>query len=275
MSQIGPAGARRGAELRSLVASSAYALSSGRLAFAREVILVGAAYFAYLFTRRLVFHEDSAFVAYLNAENLVRFEKALFNLWETQFQRWMIDHALWLIQTFNWLYMLTFWPIIASAAIFMFYTNRGRYVFYRNAFLLTFGIALVVFAIFPLAPPRMMAYHGFVDSALRFGPSFLTSHEAQSYYNAYAAMPSLHFGWTFLIGIMFWNTGPWWLKAAGVLYPSVTFLTIVGTGNHYMLDAVGGAAVVVVAMGLYWLASRAANRAQVFGAPSSAWPKRG
>ena len=70
---------------------------------------------------------------------------------------------------------------------------------------------------------------------------------AQFYYNAFAAMPSIHFGWTVLFGVMFFSTGILWLRVLGILYPTITFFAIVATGNHYILDAIGGAGVIAIA----------------------------
>ena len=69
-------------------------------------------------------------------------------------------------------------------------------------------------------------------------------------------MPSLHFGWTILFGILFWNTrGPIWvtlcLKLWGISYPILTFFAITLTGNHYIMDAIGGAIVALLSLLLY------------------------
>ncbi|WP_205576537.1 phosphatase PAP2 family protein, partial [Streptomyces europaeiscabiei] len=63
--------------------------------------------------------------------------------------------------------------------------------------------------------------------------------------NQYAAMPSLHFGWSLWCGLTIALVAPRvWMKVLGLLHPFVTVLAIVATGNHWILDAVGGAAVV-------------------------------
>ena len=90
----------------------------------------------------------------------------------------------------------------------------------------------------------------FVDTIEEFGPGFYAQREAADYYNAFAAMPSLHFTWTALLGLMYFRWGPGWLKVAGVLYPLLTLLAITITGNHYLLDAVVGAAIMVVSLGV-------------------------
>jgi hypothetical protein len=226
-------------------------LITGRFAFAREVLVIAGAYFAYMFTRKLVFQDTAQDIAFLHAEKLIAFQIKVFTLWEPLVQAWLFDNARWFLYVLNWTYIFTFWPVIGVTAIFLFHSNRKRYKFYRNVVLLTFVVALAIFMIYPLAPPRMMPQYGFIDSIEQLGPGFYASRSAQAYYNAFAAMPSLHFGWTLLFGIMFWRTGPVWLKALGVIYPTATFIAIVGTGNHYALDALGGGVMVLAAVLIY------------------------
>jgi hypothetical protein len=108
-----------------------------------------------------------------------------------------------------------------------------------------------------------MPEYGFVDTINRFGPSWYGEREMAQvvYYNVFAAMPSLHFGWTLLFGVLYARSGPMWLKVCGVAYPTLTFFAITITGNHYMLDAVCGAAVALASWlsyyGVLYLRARA------------------
>jgi len=69
-------------------------------------------------------------------------------------------------------------------------------------------------------------------------------------------MPSLHFGWALWCGLVIAVLAPkWWMKALGTLHPLLTASAIVATGNHWVLDAVGGAAVVGAGFGLTYLVS--------------------
>jgi len=54
-------------------------------------------------------------------------------------------------------------------------------------------------------------------------------------------MPSLHFSWTIMLGILFLRTPRMWIKVLGVLYPALTLVAITVTANHYIMDAIGGA----------------------------------
>ena len=109
--------------------------------------------------------------------------------------------------------------------------------------------------LFPLAPPlRQPAY--FVDTIQTYGPSFYGSPQMAVYYNTLAAMPSLHFSWTVILGVLLFRTLKGWRRAAGILYPVVTFFAITITGNHYILDAVAGGGLAGVSLGLMGLANR-------------------
>ena len=211
----------------------------------RELSIVVAAYFVYMYTRALVF-SDFKITALENSKRVIDFERTVGFFWEPGWQSWAIDSARELVIFFNWAYIITFWPIIAVVGVTLYITNRVRYNYYRNIVLLSFAIALVGFMVFPLAPPRMIAEH-FVDTIKAFGPSGYASREFTNYYNAYAAMPSLHFSWTVMFGVLFLTTPNKWIKVFGVIYPAMTLFAITITGNHYIMDAIGGGLLVIVA----------------------------
>ncbi|MFF5039460.1 bifunctional glycosyltransferase 87/phosphatase PAP2 family protein [Streptomyces nigra] len=106
--------------------------------------------------------------------------------------------------------------------------------------------ALVGFWLYPLAPPRLMPGLGVVDTVN--GPQDFTQPDygtLTELTNQYAAMPSLHFGWSLWCGVVVAVLAPrWWIKVLGLLHPLLTATAIVVTGNHWVLDAVGGALVV-------------------------------
>lgn len=115
-------------------------------------------------------------------------------------------------------------------------------------------IGLVGFTLLPTCPPRLLAAgHGFVDTMAHYSAYGWWGGEASAprglggMTNQYAAMPSLHVGWALWCGVMLWRHGrsPW-IRAAGIIYPTVTTLVVMGTANHYLLDAVAGAAVMGV-----------------------------
>ena len=114
-----------------------------------------------------------------------------------------------------------------------------------NALVLTNVIALAVFWLFPVAPPRLLPGAGYVDVARATG---VTATSATSAPNPFAAMPSLHTSWAVwcaILGLLLFRSN--WSRVVCCAYPVVTVIVIVTTGNHFVLDAVAGAAVAVFA----------------------------
>jgi len=222
----------------------------GWVAHIRELVLIVGAYFVYMIIRRYVI-PDVEHVATANALKLIDFEKDLGFLWEPAWQDWALRVGPWLTTLFNWIYIVTFFPIVLTAAFLYYLMNREKYFYYRSVILLSFAVALTVFVLYPLSPPRYMPGFGFIDTISEYGPSWYGSREMRSYYNAYASMPSLHFAWTTIFGFIFFTEKAWYFKILGVLYPTMTLFAITITGNHYILDAVMGAVTMLVTYILY------------------------
>lgn len=217
----------------------------GNIAHTRELLLLLSGYFVYMFIRKVIIPGADE-IGLENAVRVIDIEKAGGFFWELHFQHWATDVGKWLFVLFNYLYIVTYFPVLLTVALILYLVDRKRYSYYRSFIMLTLISALIIFAAFPLAPPRMMSQYGFIDSILLYGPAWYGSREATAYYNAFAAMPSLHFSWTVIYGVMFWRMRRWYFRLFGFLYPSMTFVAIVTTGNHYILDAVGGIGMVII-----------------------------
>ncbi len=213
----------------------------------REFGIVGGAYLLYMLIRQII-SADINGVAFIHAEHVMNLEKDLGFFWEPALQSWAIETSDTLVVFFNWAYILTFYPIIVTASIILYMKSKHRYRYYRNVVFLSFLFALVAFAIFPLAPPRMLTKE-FVDTMAIFGPAIYSGAEGASFYNAFAAMPSLHFGWSVLFATIFFRSGSRFLRIFAFIYPSMMLFTIVVTGNHYFLDAIAGGFVIVISFG--------------------------
>ena len=228
-----------------------------------EVLVILSAYFTYMVVRRFLI-SDIESIAFDNARRLISFELSAGIFAEQTWQRWAIENARVLILLLNWAYIMTFAPILIVAGVAVYIVDRARYRYYRNVIFISFGVALLLFAALPLAPPRFMPEYGFVDTIqeLGGGTSWYGSREFTKAisYNVFAAMPSLHFGWSLMYAVMLYKTGFRLLKVFGVLYPTVTFFAITLTGNHYILDAVGGGAVALASFLLYEIIVRSKSR---------------
>jgi hypothetical protein len=109
-------------------------------------------------------------------------------------------------------------------------------------------LALVGYWLFPLAPPRLMAGGGFVDTVRHFGTwGVPASDPVVSASNQDAAMPSMHVGWSLWSGITLARlAGTPFVRVLGGLYPVATFLVVLATGNHFVLDSVAALVLFVV-----------------------------
>ncbi len=218
-----------------------------------EMSLIAGAYLVYLVTRGLAFPDVEA-TALSNAEKVVSLEINLGIFWEPGWQAWALDNARPLVTALNWVYIGTYWPIIFLLGLLVYLTNRRVYYHYRNVFLVGFAIALAVFTLFPLASPFLASPIDEVDRLINtiqeFGPSFYGSPGMAPFYNTYAAMPSLHFTWTAVLGVLLVRRMRGVLKSLGVVYPALTFFAIIITGNHFIVDAIAGGALAVVSLGL-------------------------
>jgi hypothetical protein len=156
-------------------------------------------------------------------------------------------------------YLVT--PIVL---IWLWRRRPTAYRFARTWLVIATLIGLIGFTLMPTAPPRLLSSaDGFIDTMAQYGSYGWWGDDGSAprglggLTNQYAAMPSLHVGWSLWCGIMLWRYGRTPLvRALGVLYPVGTTLVVMGTANHYLLDAVAGALV----MGIGYTLTRPALR---------------
>ena len=228
-----------------------------KLRWWREAIYVLLFYGVYSAVRNLF---GSAAVgaehAFNNAELIIDIEKALGTYHEETIQDWFLD-ARWFIQFWNLFYGTFHFVVTTFCIIWLFRRFPERYVKLRTTLAATTALALIGFATFPLMPPRLLPEtFGYVDTLKDFGGLWsFDSGAMQKVSNQYAAMPSLHFGWSTWCAIVLVPTlQRRWLKVLAAAYPMLTLFAIVVTANHYWLDAAGGALILALgyAFGTWW-----------------------
>ncbi len=212
-----------------------------------EASFVYGAYLFYYLVRGLV--KDQVSVARDNARHVVNFEQSV-GLWhELDLQRWALTHRT-VIDFVNWVYVWLHWPVIVIVLVWLFINHQDWYPTYRNAFLISGAIALLIFALFPVAPPRFMHSLGIIDTVEQHSYSqhvLLPSGLA----NKYAAMPSLHVGWNLLASIaIVAHARSLWARAIGFALPVAMFSAVVLTGNHFIIDGIAGDAIVLVGLAI-------------------------
>lgn len=214
-----------------------------------EIGLVAVAFLLYFLVRGSVVDRDAAAVGH--ALRVIEIEQRLGFFWEPDWNAAILDSQA-LIQFFNAVYFWLDFPLIVAIGLWMyFFGHRHEYTVARDAVLASGAIALIVYHLFPVAPPRLMAEHGFdfVDTVQRYTGIAYQAESTQPFVNPYAAMPSLHYGWAVLVGgALFWTTKNVWLRALAIFEPIGQFTSIVFTANHYVLDALAGLAVAVLGL---------------------------
>ena len=145
----------------------------------------------------------------------------------------------------NWIYIWGHWPVIIVTMTWLAWQHRDVFLRLRNGMLVSGGIGLVIFATYPVAPPRL-AQLGLVDTVTRSSDSYRVL-QPPAFVNQYAAMPSLHYGWDLLVGIAIVTAATTtWLKVVGWLLPVAMAWAVVATANHFVLDVAAGALLALV-----------------------------
>ena len=252
-------------EARSDMATASQELHARRLRWWREVFYLVTFYIIYTWTRNQF---GSASVdsrqAYENAKVIIRIEEFLGLYHEATIQGWFLAHT-WFIQFWNVFYGTFHFGLTMGVLVWLFVRRRWHYAVWRNTLLFTTALALVGFSLFPLMPPRLLCDdcefgagqdypefvaddYPYVDTLAEHGGLWSFSEGTMSRIsNQYAAMPSLHFAWAAWCAMAIWSmTRNRWGRLLAVLYPVATFFAIIITANHFWLDAVGGAVVLLI-----------------------------
>jgi len=270
-------------------------VAAGRLRWWRELLYLAVFYAVYSSVRNLFGSQGTgddidATVAYEHALQIIDIQRAMGLYFEAEVQRWYLDlPAMGLIRLWNIFYGTAHFVVTAGALIWLYHTDKARYPRWRNTLLVTTAVAIVGFASYSLMPPRLLddpgkygacriyapaaAFaaepdekivegcdrYGYVDTlAVHGGWISFDDEKAAGLTNQYAAMPSMHIGWSVWSALVL---APMvrrrWARVLAWTYPVLTLFTIIVTANHYWLDAVGGlAALGFGAVVARWLTAR-------------------
>ena len=193
-----------------------------------------------------------------HASDLIALERSVDLFHESTLQH-LVGGA---VAFFSAYYMLGFGPLIVAVLFWLGVRHRAHYRQLRTLLLVSLGIAVVFYVIYPTAPPRLVPWLGISDTV------GLSGHDTGSFagikFNPYAAMPSMHVGWSLLVGLVGFRAARRRLvQAAFLLHPLVMAVTVTATGNHYFVDSIAGATVALTAVGLVALVRRGTRSARV------------
>jgi hypothetical protein len=186
-------------------------------------------------------------VALAHARSILSVERSLHIDPEHALDRWLAGHHT-LGQALSYYYDNAHFVVTLGLLGFLWWRRADIYRPLRNSLVLVNVLGFVVFWRFPVAPPRMLP--GFVDvvaSTHTFGSWHTGALASQA--NQLAAMPSLHIAWAVWSSVVVWRiTTRVWLRALAAVYPFMTGFAVLATGNHYVLDIVGGLATIAVSL---------------------------
>ena len=212
---------------------------------ATQVVIVVSAALLYFGVRGLT--EGSEQLAVHNAERILRIEDGIGLAVEGSLQALVLESRI-LVTLANWVYIWGHWPVIIGVLAWLFARHREHYQLLLRSMLISGAIGLLMFAAYPVSPPRLMPGDQFVDTVTELSRSYRVL-QPPSLVNKYAALPSLHVGWNLLVGIVvFRATRRVPLRVFAVASPVLMMAAVVVTGNHYVVDGFVGSLVAGVGL---------------------------
>jgi len=205
-----------------------------------ELALIGFSYWIYSLVRNAV--PEMEVRAQHNAHDIWSFEQHLGIAYEERINH-AFDSVTWLITGLNYDYATLHFIMTIGVLVWLFRSHPGRYAAARLALFLTTGVALLGYYFYPLAPPRLMTGGSFIDTVAKHHTwGSMASGDMSQVSNQFAAMPSMHIGWSLWCGLTIaFVARRRWVKVLGLLYPLSTLVVIIATANHFFMDALAGA----------------------------------
>jgi membrane-associated phospholipid phosphatase len=185
--------------------------------------------------------------AIAHGRQVIDLERSTHTFFEPTLQAFFLP-AHWLIDVANQMYLNAQFSIALGFLVWLYLFRNESYYFVRNMFVVSMGIALVGYTMFPTAPPRMFPEHGFIDTIVDFSNVNHDSTLAKIFINPYAAVPSMHCAFAVMIG----GTGVMvcrsrLAKAFWAIWPLAIAWVVIVTANHYWVDVALGWMVAVTA----------------------------
>ena len=246
--------------------------SPGRPRLWIELLLIAVSYWIYSMVRNAV--PEMEVQAQRNAHDIWALEQALHIDVERSINH-AFDSVNWLITGLDYDYATLHFIVTIAVLVWLFRAHSGRYAAARLSLFVTTGFALVGYYFYPLAPPRLMVDGGFIDTVEKHHTwGSMASGDMAHVSNQFAAMPSMHIGWSLWCGITIWFLAKRsWVRILGVIYPLTTLLVIVATANHFFMDAIAGACCTFIGLGTSRLVYRRWPYSFPKAAPAVALPQ--
>lgn len=214
-------------------------LPNGWVDAVRQISLFCGAYLLYQLVRGLINANDVARASW-NATKVIDLERTLHVFIEPSVQRWALN-IHWLMDIATWAYLNVNYAVTGVVLLWIYLRRNESFYFLRNTYMIAMVIALVGYALYPTAPPRLMPEWGFTDVVQQVTGVTAEHGSTAALLNLYAAIPSMHVCFALLTG------GPMsrfvkhrWARALWLVYPVFITFVVISTGNHYVTDVVLG-----------------------------------
>jgi hypothetical protein len=220
----------------------------------QEIAIIAFGYWLYTLGRNAIPERET--LAYRHGRSIQHLQEFLHLDWELAVNRFVARNE-WLAQAMDYYYATLHFLVTIGVMVWLFTRRPHVYRGARTVLVGTTMLGLLGFYLYPTAPPRLLPQYGYIDTLLKFHTwGSLADPGIAEHSNQFAAMPSLHVAWALWSGIATYLCAQrLWVRLLGLLYPLGTFTVIVGTANHFVLDAVGGAVILALGFCGQWLLS--------------------
>jgi membrane-associated phospholipid phosphatase len=209
----------------------------------RQIVLFVAAFMVYDLVRGL-FNGGGTYKPFGDAMKIIDLERTLHIFIEPSINAWALNKH-WLMDAADWTYLNGHFFVTFAVLVYLYLRRNQSFYFVRNTLMVAMALALIGYAVYPTAPPRLMPEWGFTDTISQFllgSTGHIENSAMGAFTNAYAAVPSMHVCFAVLIGFSMAklvSRRP--AKIAWSLYPLFVTFVVVATANHYLTDVFLGA----------------------------------
>ncbi|MGX6449776.1 phosphatase PAP2 family protein [Patulibacter sp. S7RM1-6] len=224
-----------------------------------QLLVIALAYTLYQNTRGLIDDQLGASRAFANADWIVSTERLLHIDVERHVQQFAMS-VPGLMRGSSLMYVNAQFSVTFGAMIYIYIRHNHAFGFVRNMFIGAWCLALLGYVLLPTAPPRLvpgLGIHDAVAAATGVDPADQTQ-AVNGLYNPYAAVPSMHVGFSLMIGVPLARLSKHRLtRIFWAIYPLLVLFVVMATGNHFLVDGILGAvAVGLAALVARWLGQR-------------------
>lgn len=163
---------------------------------------------------------------------------------ELAWQRRILGRAR-LVSAANRYYAVMHGATMASMLLWVFVRHRQHYCRVKATVVLV-TLACLLVQLVPVAPPRMLTQHGFVDVAAQYGQSIFRTESGNALLNEFSAIPSVHVAWCILVAAVVMQISDSRWKWLGVAHAITTVVVVIVTANHFWADGIAATGLVLL-----------------------------